>query len=358
MKLALVHDWLISPVGGAENTLKEIHALFPGPVHTLVCNHGPFPYEIKTSFIQYIPKSLFRLFLPLFPRAIQQFNFSDYDLILSSSHCVAKGARTHKNQLHICYCHTPMRYAWDLRDEYLRNANLTSGLKGWLTCKILKYIRKWDYNTSNRVDHFIANSHFIAARIKKNYGRDATVIYPPVDTSYYFLETQKANYYITSSRLVAYKKIDLIAEAFAQMPDLKLIIIGDGPEAAKIKRAPNIEFLGYVPNEILRKYLQKAKAFLFAAIEDFGILPIEAMACGTPVIALNKGGTAETILNEQTGLLFEEQTTSDIQKAVRKFETMQFDPTTISKHASRFSKERFRSEYKQFVDAKIKEKRL
>jgi glycosyltransferase involved in cell wall biosynthesis len=362
MKTALVHDWLVSPVGGAENTLQDILALFPSPIHTLLWNPKAFqntPFaiaEIHSSFIQKLPFSAtrFRSYLPLFPLAIEQFNLGSYDVILSSSHCVAKGVLTHSEQTHICYCHTPMRYAWDLCHEYLREAKLDRGFKGALARYFLHYLRGWDVHSSRRVDHFIANSHFVARRIQKLYGRESTVIYPPVDTRFYSLSEKKENYYLTSSRLVPYKKIDLIVEAFSSLPDQKLVIIGEGPEADKIRKkaTKNVEFLGFQPNEILRQYMQKAKAFVFAALEDFGIVPIEAMASGTPVIALGKGGTAETVLHEKTGLLFENQTTPDIQNAIQTFEKMQerFDPSLIREHAASFSRERFRSELKQFVD--------
>lgn len=362
MKTALVHDWLVSPVGGAENTLKEILTLYPSaPIHTLLWNPKAFeqtPFanaEVHTSFIQKMPKAIdkFRKYLPLFPLAIEQFDLSAYDLILSSSHCVAKGVLTHSEQTHICYCHTPMRYAWDLCHEYLRNANLERGVKGALARFFLHYLRNWDANSARRVDHFIANSHFVARRIQKLYGREPEVIYPPVDTRFFSLCEKKENYYLTSSRLVPYKKIDLIVEAFTYLPDQKLVIIGDGPEAEKIKKmAPqNVEFLGYQSNETLREHMQKAKAFLFAALEDFGITPIEAMSCGTPVIALGKGGTAETVLHEKTGLHFANQTALEIQNAVLAFEKIQdrFDPKQIHEHALSFNAERFRSQLSQFI---------
>ncbi|HEX2583243.1 MAG TPA: glycosyltransferase family 4 protein [Chlamydiales bacterium] len=366
MKTALVHDWLVSPVGGAENTLQEIFALYPSPIHTLLWNPTAFQTTrlsaatVHSSFIQKLPwaRTRFRSYLPLFPLAIEQFDLSGYDLILSSSHCVAKGVLTHSEQTHICYCHTPMRYAWDLYHEYLRTANLHRGMKGVLARFFLHSLRSWDVHSSPRVDHFIANSQFVARRIRKFYGRDAAVIYPPVDTSFYSLSEKKENYYLTSSRLVPYKKIDLIVEAFSRLPDLTLVVIGDGPEAKNLRKkaSKNVEFLGFQPSEVLRQYMQKAKAFVFAALEDFGITPIEAMASGTPVIALGKGGTAETILPEKTGLFFENQTALDIYAAIQQFEKThdRFDPRLIRAHATSFSAERFRSEVKQFVEDKVK----
>ena len=263
---------------------------------------------------------------------------------------------THSEQLHICYCHTPMRYAWDLCHEYLRDAKLHRGLKSAFARFFLHYLRGWDVHSSRRVDHFIANSNFVAKRIQKIYGKEATVIYPPVNTDFYSLSEKKENYYLTSSRLVPYKKIDLIVEAFSRLPEQKLVIIGDGSEADKIRKkaSKNIEFLGFQPNDVLKQHMQKAKAFVFAAVEDFGIIPIEAMACGTPVIALDKGGTAETVLPEKTGLLFANQTAADIQTAIEKFEKSQdqFDPKFIRNHATLFSAKRFRSEMKQFIEQK------
>lgn len=361
MKTALVHDWLVSPIGGAENTLREMYSLFPSPIYTLLWNREAFEHtsfaraEIFSSFIQRLPraKTRFRSYLPLFPLGIEQFDLSSYDVVLSSSHCVAHGALTHAEQLHICYCHTPMRYAWDLSHEYLRESKLDRGFKGVIARLFLHYLRNWDSHSSKRVDHFIANSHFVAKRILKTYGRESTVIHPPVDTSFFSLCEQKENYYVTFSRLVPYKKIALIVEAFAQMPDLKLVVIGEGPEAKKIreKATKNIEYLGFQPSETLRTYLQKAKAFLFAALEDFGIAPIEAMACGTPVIAFGKGGTAETVIHGKTGFFFQEQTVPSIQAAVRTFEEAQnrFDPMTIHLHAKTFSADRFREQFQAFV---------
>lgn len=358
MKTALIHDWLVSSTGGSENTLKQIHALFPAPIYTLLHNPSAFPIDspVYTSFIQKLPRSFsrFRSYLPLFPLAIEQFDLSSYDLVLSSSHCVAKGVITHSEQTHICYCHTPMRYAWD--PSHLKDAGLTKGLKSILAKLSLHYLRSWDTYSASRVDHFIANSHFVARRIQKTYNRPAKVIYPPVDTSFFSCHEQKENYYLTSSRLVPYKKIDLIVDAFAQMPHTKLLVIGDGPEANKIKQKAkaNIEFLGYQPNDVLRHHLQHAKAFVFAALEDFGILPIEAMACGTPVIALNKGGTAETVLDHKTGVHFHNQTIEDIQQSVKTFETLTLNPQQIAAHAASFNINRFRQEFSEFVSACIK----
>jgi glycosyltransferase involved in cell wall biosynthesis len=361
VKTALVHDWLLSPVGGAENTLEAIYSLFPSPIYTLLWKPSAFTNtplasaEVFSSFINKWPgaHSHFQTFLPLFPLGIEQFDLSAYDVVISSSHCVAHGALTHREQIHICYCHTPMRYAWDLMHEALRDSKLDKGLRGFMARLGLHFLRQWDVSSSRRADHFIANSKFIERRIEKIYGRKAEVIYPPVDTSYFGLSEKKEPFFITSSRLVPYKRVSLIVDAFSEMPDLELVVIGDGPEMKNIRKraGKNIRLLGRAPRDVLRNYLQRAEGFIFAATEDFGIAPVEAMACGTPVIAFNKGGAKETVVDGVTGLFFEEQTAPAIQAAVRAFQKNQalFDPTAISKHASKFSKERFQAEFSAFV---------
>ena len=363
MKTAIVHDWLISH-GGAEHFLPEIYKLFPSDIYTLIydkkfLNDSFFKdKKVYSSFLQKMPFSVkkYRHYLPLFPLAIEDFDLSSYDVILSSSHCVAKGVLRNQHQLNICYCHTPMRYAWDLYFPYLKDAKLHKGIKGRIAKLILHYIRGWDINSSNRVDEFIANSKYIADRIYKIYKRKAHVIYSPVDISYFNLCMKKENYYLTASRLVSYKKIDLIVEAFSNMPDKKLIVIGDGPEMAKIKEKAkkNVEILGFVQRDDLKTYLQKARAFIFAAIEDFGLLPVEAQACGTPVIALDKGGLKETVIKDKTGVFFDSQDVKSIIEAVKKFEEIEseFDYNFIRKHSEFFSKERFRKNYTNFVKKK------
>lgn len=366
MKIALIHDWLVT-LAGAEKVLEAICEIYPAPVFTLVADRKKLKgsvfekAEILTSFIQKLPraKKKYRNYLPLFPLAIEQFDLSDYDVIISSNTCVAKGVLTKAAQLHICYCHTPVRYAWDLYHQYLKETGLNKGIKGAIAKLILHYIRIWDYSTANRANYFIANSKWVAGRIKKIYGRDATVIYPPVDVDKFELQVDKEDFYLTASRMVPYKKIDLIIEAFSQMLDKKLVIIGDGPDFKKVKSkaGKNVELLGYQPFEVLKDYMQRAKAFIFAAEEDFGIAPVEAQACGTPVIAYGKGGATETVVDGKTGIFFSEQTAESITEAVRHFEKMEdkFDPTSIRQNAERFSKERFKKEFKEFVDKKMEE---
>lgn len=365
MHSAIVHDWLVSSVGGGEKVLEAIHRLFPSPIHTLVHNKQKLKgsyfdsLDLKSSFIQKLPKAeqSYRNYLPLFPMAIEQFDLSEYDLVLSSSHCVAKGVLVHPQQLHICYCHTPVRYAWDLMHQYLKEAGLETGIKGAFVKWILHYIRGWDVHSSNRVDHFIANSKYVAGRIKRFYNRESKVIYPPINLSLFEMKESKEKFYLTASRLIPYKKIDLIVETFSKMPDQKLIVIGDGPEKKKIKEkaGANIEFLGYQSDQVLKEYLQKAKGFIFAALEDFGILPVEAMACGTPVIAFGQGGVRETVVNKKTGLFFAEQSSDAIRQAIETFETMEFDPQECRKQAQKFSHEHFSKQFRSYVLEKYSE---
>lgn len=366
MKTAIVHDWLVN-IGGAEKCLKEIYDIYPSDLFTLVFKEesaislGIDDKRISSSFIQKLPNATenYRSYLYVFPTAVERFDVSNYEIIISSSHAVAKGVRSSSKQFHICYCYTPIRYAWDLRSQYLKEANLEKGIKGKLANIVLDYIKKWDYAVSNRVDEFIAISKYIADRIKRSYGREAKVIYPPVDTEAFTLGMVKEEFFLAASRMVPYKKMDLIVEAFSMMPDKKLVVIGNGPDLKKVKlkSAKNIEFLGYQPLEVLKDYMQKARAFVFAAEEDFGILPIEAQACGTPVIAYGKGGSLETIIEGKTGFFFEEQTIECLINSVNNFEKNEhiFDPQEIRKNAERFSRERFKIEFKEFVDDKVEE---
>ncbi|WDF59778.1 glycosyltransferase [Flavobacterium sp. KACC 22758] len=366
MRKALISDWYYVN-GGAEKVIHSINSIWDDFDHFALIDflndedrkfilNGK---KAKTSFIQKLPtvKKNHRKFLQLFPIAIEQFDLRDYDLIISSSSAVAKGIKTNKNQLHICYCHSPMRYAWDLREQYLKDAGLNKGLKGLYAKSVLDKIQKWDLSNSDNVDFFIANSKHIAERIKKIYNRESTVIYPPVDVDFFSLEEIKEDYYFTASRLVQYKKTQLIIEAFNQFPHLKLIVAGDGPELEKLQKTAknNIEFVGYIENKKLRSLMQKAKAFVFAAEEDFGIIPVEAQACGTPVIALAKGGTLETVIENKTGIFFVEQSAEKIKQAVLNFETKNFDPQIIREHAVTFSKQRFEKEIKEFIETKYKE---
>ena len=294
------------------------------------------------------------------PFAIEQLDVSSHNVILSSSHAVSKGVLTGPDQLHISYVHSPIRYAWDLQHQYLKESGLDRGLKGMLAKWLLHKIRIWDCRTTNGVDHFVANSQFIARRIKKVYGRDADVIYPPVDVESFNFCSEKEDYYVTASRLVPYKRVDLIVDAFSAMPDKKLVVIGDGSEMKKIKSkaAGNVEILGYQPNDVMQKYMEKARAFIFAAEEDFGITPVEAQACGTPVIAYGKGGSLETVrpfgVTQPTGILFDQQTPQSVIAAVQHFEKIKDDfvAEDCRNHAMKFSCERFKKEMDEYITSK------
>jgi len=361
LKVALVQDWL-TEIGGAEKVFKEIASLYPdGDIYTLVAheeiikNLGLQSHKIYTSFIQKLPfaKTKYRNYLPFFPYAIEQFDLSSYDLIISSSYAVAKGVLTNSSQIHICYCHSPMRYAWDLYHQYIKLAGLSKGIKGLFVKYVLHNIRQWDVISSNRVDYFIANSNYIKKRIKKVYNRDSVTIYPNVAVHDFELSTKRENFYVTCSRFVPYKKIDVIVQAFALMPEKELYLIGDGPDFKKIRKmAPaNVHLLGYQPFEVLKDYLSKAKAFIFAAEEDFGIISVEAQASGTPVIAYGKGGSTETVVNNKTGIFFYEQTAASVAEAVRYFEQNihKFNYAEIANHVSLFSTERFRQEFAAYL---------
>jgi glycosyltransferase involved in cell wall biosynthesis len=311
--------------------------------------------------VQKLPfaKKKYRNYLPIMMLAVEQMDLSAYDLIISSSHAVAKGVLAGPDQLHICMCYSPIRYAWDMQHQYLEESGLTKGLKGWLAKYMLHKVRLWDVRTSNGVDEFIAISNYIARRIKKIYRRDSTVIYPPVDIEKFKNYVAKEDYFVTASRMVPYKRIDLIVEAFNEMPEKRLIVIGDGPEYKKIKAMAkqNVSILGFQSTESMIDYMQKAKAFIFAAEEDFGIAPIEAQACGTPVIAFGKGGALETIIGSgehQTGLFFKKQTGADICDAVWALESKigKIDPLDCANNAKRFSNENFRSIFVKFVNKK------
>jgi glycosyltransferase involved in cell wall biosynthesis len=362
MKICLVHDWLTS-YGGAELVLKTMLEIWPdAPIYTLVYNpegsckeiiqstqvHGSFINKFKRA------KRNHRTFLPLMPLAIEQFDLSGYDVVISSSHAVAKGVITGPDQLHISYVHTPIRYAWDLQHQYLTDAGLTRGLKGFMARALLHYIRLWDIRTVPGVDFYLANSHFVAQRIWKYYKREATVIHPPVEISRFTPKAEKENFYLTVSRLVPYKKIDLIVNAFRQMPDKQLVVIGDGPEMKKLSAiaTPNIKLMGFLDNESTASYMQNAKAFIFAAEEDFGIVPVEAQACGTPVIAYGKGGVLETVIEGETGFYFDEQTPKSLIAAIQQFEAAPpLNSQTIRRNAERFDKERFKTILKTYVDS-------
>jgi len=371
MKIAIVHDWLVT-YAGAERVLAGLIETWPDAdlfaVIDFLSDEDRASLGGKratTTFIQQLPKAKthYQKYLPLMPLAIEQLDMSAYDLVISSSHAVAKGVLTGPNQLHISYVHSPIRYAWDLQHQYLHEASLDRGIKAKLARMLLHYMRMWDQRTASGVDEFIANSHFIGRRINKSYRRESTVIYPPVDTRNFTLYAEKEDFYLTASRLVPYKRIPMIVEAFSRMPDKKLIVIGAGPEMDKARElaSPNVTLMGYQNFAVLLHHMQRARAFVFAAEEDFGIAPIEAQACGTPVIAFGRGGVLETVRGidhpEPTGVFYDEQTAESLIAAIGEFEAQAHHifPDACRASAERFSTERFRQEIKAFVETRVVE---
>ncbi len=367
-RIAIVHDWLVT-YAGAERVLEQILRCYPEADLFSLVDFLPeggrgfiLDKPVTTSFVQGLPfaRKKYRAYLPFMPLAVEQFDLSGYDLVISSSHAVAKGVLTGPDQLHLSYMHSPIRYAWDLQHQYLRESGLDRGLKGWMAKAILHYIRLWDTRTANGVDGFISNSHFVARRILKVYRRESTVIYPPVDVADFPLRREKEDFYVTASRMVPYKKVDLIVEAFSSLPEKRLVVIGDGPDFAKVraKARPNVELLGFASADVLRDHLQRARAFVFAAEEDFGIAPLEAQACGTPVIAYGRGGALETVRglgvvpDAPTGVFFAEQSVAAVVEAVQLFERegAAITPEACRDNALRFAPERFREEFMAFVE--------
>lgn len=366
LKYALVHEWLTpKATGGSELVVREILKHVEADLYALIDfeSKNPDSYlykrQIGTTFLQHFPKAQqgVQKYLPLLPLAIEQLDLRSYDVILSSSHAVAKGVITSPDQLHICYCHSPMRYAWDLTFDYLKDTG--NSLTGLAKRYLLHRLRQWDVLSANRVDYFIANSHHIARRIWRCYRREATVIYPPVNTDGFIFLPQKEDFYLTVSRLVSYKQVSLIVRAFNELQK-PLVIIGTGPEMEKIKKEAkcNIQVLGWQPDDVVKNYMSSAKAFVYAACEDFGIAPVEAQACGTPVIAYGAGGTLETVTDirsesgKGTGILFKTQTEAAIVEAVEAFESYggKFNPEYARLHAAQFSPQIFVQRYLNFLD--------
>jgi glycosyltransferase involved in cell wall biosynthesis len=353
MRIAIVHDWL-DTWGGAENVLATLLDLYPGAdLYAIV----DFLTEadrarlggrrIRTSFIQHLPfaRRHFRKYLPLMPLAVERLDLSAYDLIISSSHAVAKGAMTGPNQFHICLCYSPARYAWELEGQYLADAGLDRWPMAGVARETMRRFRQWDLLASKRVDRFVAISDYIARRIERCYGRSSEVIYPPVDVARYpVAAAERSPSYLTLSRLVPYKRVDLLISAFAEMPDRQLVVAGDGPDMKSLAATapPNVRLLGYVTDAERQRLLATARAFVFAAEEDFGIAPLEAQACGTPVIAFCQGGAAETLrgldASAPTAVFFGEQTSAAIRDAVIRFE---HSADRITASACRASAERF-----------------
>ena len=365
-RVALVHEWLVD-YSGSERVFEQLIEMFPDADLFSVVDFLPESLRwfiknkpVKTTFIQNLPRAQksYRSYLPLMPLAVEQHDLSGYDLVISSAHAVSKGVLTGPRQLHISYVHSPMRYAWDLQHQYLRESGLDRGLKGWAAKWFLHKLRLWDLRTANGVDCFVANSRFIGKRIAKTYRRESDVVYPAVDIEGFAYVDRKEDFYVTASRFVPYKRVDIIVEAFAAMPDRTLVVIGDGPDNDKVraKAGPNVSFLGYAPKAELRDHLQRAKAFVFAAEEDFGIVPVEAQACGTPVIAFGRGGALETVngldTTAPTGVFFDEQSAASIRLAVDAFESnsARILPVACRANAERFGAIRFRAEMATIIE--------
>ena len=364
-RIALVHEWL-GPYAGSEKVVAAILEVFPrADLHALT--HDPermrgTPLEgvpVRTSFIQSLPlgKQKYRVYLPLMPLAVEQFDLRGYDVVISSSHAVAKGVLTRADQLHVSYTHTPVRYAWDLYLDYLQESGMDRGPKSWLARPALHYLRLWDAAAANRVDAYLANSAYVARRVHKLYRRTSRVVHPPVDVGKYRADGPREDFYVAVSRFVPYKRMALIVEAFTRM-GRPLVVIGDGPEFEGARRVagPNVRLLGYQPDDVLQDYLQRARAFVFAAEEDFGIVPVEAQAAGCPVIAFAKGGARETVIGwpatDATGVFFDTQTTEALEAAVETFEAHEgdFRPENCRRNAERFGRERFGREIKAAVE--------
>ncbi|BAY25567.1 group 1 glycosyl transferase [Calothrix sp. NIES-2100] len=368
LKYALIHEWLTpKATGGSELVVREILNHINADLFALIdfesCNQESYLYQrqIGTTFLQNFPyaRNGVQKYLPLLPLAIEQLDLRQYEVILSSSHAVAKGVITTPEQLHICYCHSPMRYAWDLTFDYLQQSRVGSGLAGWVTRYLLHRLRQWDVLSANRVDYFIANSKHTARRIWRCYRRRAKVIYPPVNVEAMPFLAEKEDFYLIVSRLVSYKQVSLIIKAFNQLQK-PLVVIGTGSQMKYLRKiaSSHIEILGWQPDDVVKKYMARAKAFVYAACEDFGIALVEAQACGTPVIAFGAGGALETVRDIRacgdtgTGIFFKAQTEAALVETVEKFEMYQssFNPEYLRSHASQFSRQVFGDRYLNFIE--------
>lgn len=358
-RVAIVHEWLTGMRGG-EKCVEALCEIFPdATLFTLLHVEGSVSpvierMPIRTSFIQRLPfaRTRYRHYLPLFPSAITRFDLSGFDIVISSNHAVAKGVKTGPGTLHICYCHTPMRYIWHLYDDYFGAGK--AGVMTRLAMKLFApYLRRWDIQTARNPHHFIANSQNVRRRINQLYHRDAVVIYPPVDTAFFTLSTTPGEYFLIVSAFVPYKRIDLAIEAFNRLDD-RLVIIGDGPEDSRLRALAgrNIEFHGWQPDERLREYYARCSALIFPGEEDFGIVPLEAMASGKPVIAYAKGGALETVVDSpqlRTGVLFPEQSVESLLQAIRRFKETTFSPHQLRAHALSFDREVYKRKMLDFI---------
>lgn len=356
MKLAIVHDWLTN-MGGAEQVIINFKEIYPeAPIYTTFYNPDKLDdklknIDVRTSFLQ--GKKMVtnhKKYFPLMPLAFEKFDLKDYDIILSSSTCCAKGVRKRKDAIHVCYINTPMRYAYEFKHEYTDGMN---PIKKILVNILLFFMRIWDKNNNKRIDYFISNSSEIKKRVKNTYNRDSVVINPPVRCKLFDVSETDGDYYFIVSRLVPYKRFDLAVQACKEL-EKKLVVIGDGTEREKLEKIAdadkNIVFLGRQPDEVVKKYMSECKALLFPGLEDFGIAPVEAQACGRPVIAYGKGGVLDTVIDGDTGVFFKEQTVEALKEAILKFEQMQFDKYKIREHALEFDEEVFQKKIKDFIE--------
>jgi glycosyltransferase involved in cell wall biosynthesis len=367
VKVAIVHEWL-DTFGGSERVVEQLLACWPQADVFAVCDFMPESErgflggrQPRTTFIQHLPfaRTRFRSYLGLMPLAIEQLDLSGYDLVVSSSHAVAKGVLTGPGQLHLGYVHSPMRYAWDLQHEYLRNSGMEHGMKGALARWMLHRLRAWDQVSAARMDVVVANSFYIAERIRKAWGRNSVVIHPPVDVDGFAMRRDKEEFFLVASRMVPYKRVELVAQAFRRMPRRRLVIVGGGPCEAAVRAAaggaPNIELRGHVSQDELKQLMQGARACLHAAEEDFGIALVEAQACGTPVIAFSRGGARDIVrpppAAHPTGVLFPAQTAESIVQALELFDrhAPSITPQACRRNAMGFTRERFRTAIQELV---------
>jgi glycosyltransferase involved in cell wall biosynthesis len=364
VRTALVHDWLTGMRGG-EKVLDVLGTLYPdAPIFTLLHVPGSVSaaiesHPIRTSFVQHLPGAArhYRQYLPLFPAAVERLDLRGYDLVISTSHCVAKSVITPDAAAHLCYCHSPMRYAWDQFDAYF-GPEQVGRLKSAALRPVLRRMARWDAATAGRVDRFVANSQYVAGRIGRYYNRGATVVYPPVDTDYYQPDPARRPepFFLVVSALVPYKRLDVAIEAVRAMGG-RLKIVGKGPEEARLRRlaGDSVEFLGWLPDDRVRDLYQRCQAVLMPGVEDFGLVPVEAQACGRPVVALAEGGALESVMDGQTGVLVREATVPAFADALRDVSARPFNPIAIRRHAERFSTPRFITEIQQIIDEVVQE---
>jgi glycosyltransferase involved in cell wall biosynthesis len=366
-RVALVHDWL-NQLGGAENVLEELVALFPGaPIYTSMYGPEQMPaayrgWDIRTSFMQRLPGVTrhHQAYLPLYPLAFAQIDLSDYDLVISNKSGFCHGVRgvlrhcsrqAGRGAVHVCYCLTPTRFLWSF--AHYRERERIDGLTGALLQPLLALLRRWDWAAAQRVDHFIAISTTVQARIRAIYGRESTIIHPPVDTTYYTPDPHQpvGDYFLVVSRLIPYKRIDLAVQAFRHLPHEKLLIVGDGRDRAVLQAgaSANVTFLGRQPRARVRELLQGCKAFLFPGLEDFGIAPVEAMSCGRPVIAFGQGGALDTVIPGVTGEFFTTQTSDSLLTVLERFAAHAYDPACCRAQAERFSRANFRQNFLAYL---------